>query len=28
VKIPDCGNLPQLEKPAAMSEALLDWLEM
>lgn len=28
VKIPDCGHLPQLEKPAAMSEALLDWLEM
>ena len=28
VKIPDCGHLPQLEKPDAMSEALLDWLEM
>jgi pimeloyl-ACP methyl ester carboxylesterase len=28
VKIADCGHLPQLEKPDAMSEALLDWLEM
>jgi len=28
VTVPDCGHLPQLEKPAAMSEALLDWLEM
>ncbi|EKS35169.1 alpha/beta fold hydrolase [Afipia clevelandensis] len=28
VKIADCGHLPQLEKPEAMTEALLDWLEM
>ena len=28
VTIPDCGHLPQLEKPQAMTEALLDWLEM
>lgn len=28
VKIADCGHLPQLEKPEALSEALLDWLEM
>jgi len=28
VTVTDCGHLPQLEKPAAMSEALLDWLEM
>lgn len=28
VKIADCGHLPQLEKPQALSEALLDWLEM
>jgi len=28
VKIADCGHLPQLEKPDALTEALLDWLEM
>ncbi len=28
VTIPDCGHLPQLEKPQAMTDALLDWLEM
>ncbi|MDO8981485.1 MAG: alpha/beta fold hydrolase [Afipia sp.] len=28
VTVPDCGHLPQLEKPQAMTEALLDWLEM
>lgn len=28
VTIADCGHLPQLEKPQAMTEALLDWLEM
>lgn len=28
VKVADCGHLPQLEKPDAMTEALLDWLEM
>lgn len=28
VTIPDCGHLPQMEKPQAMTEALLDWLEM
>ncbi len=28
VKIPDCGHLSQLEKPLAVTEALLDWLEM
>lgn len=28
VTIPDCGHLPQLEKPQTMTEALLDWLEM
>ena len=28
VRIPDCGHLPQLEKPQAMTDALLDWLEM
>jgi pimeloyl-ACP methyl ester carboxylesterase len=28
VTIPDCGHLPQLEKPQAMTDALLNWLEM
>lgn len=28
VTIPDCGHLPQLEKPQAMTDAMLDWLEM
>lgn len=28
VTVSDCGHLPQLEKPQAMTEALLDWLEM
>lgn len=28
VTVPDCGHLPQLEKPQAMTDALLDWLEM
>ncbi|MGL5167747.1 MAG: alpha/beta fold hydrolase [Afipia sp.] len=28
VKIADCGHLSQLEKPQAVTEALLDWLEM
>ncbi|MBN9582199.1 MAG: alpha/beta fold hydrolase [Afipia sp.] len=28
VTIADCGHLPQLEKPRAMTDALLDWLEM
>ncbi len=28
VTILDCGHLPQLEKPQAMTDALLDWLEM
>lgn len=28
VTVPDCGHLPQIEKPRAISEALLDWLEM
>jgi pimeloyl-ACP methyl ester carboxylesterase len=28
VRIPDCGHLPQLEKPQATTDALLDWLEM
>lgn len=28
VTIQDCGHLPQLEKPQAMTDALLDWLEM
>jgi len=28
VTIPDCGHLTQLEKPQAMTDALLDWLEM
>lgn len=28
VVVPDCGHLPQLEKPAAMEAALLDWLKM
>lgn len=28
VKIADCGHLPQLEKPEALTEALIDWLEM
>jgi pimeloyl-ACP methyl ester carboxylesterase len=26
VEIPDCGHLPQLEKPEAMTKAMLDWL--
>lgn len=28
VKIADCGHLTQLEKPQAVTDALLDWLEM
>lgn len=28
VVIPDCGHLPQLEKPDAMTAAMLDWLKM
>lgn len=28
VVIPDCGHLPQLEKPEAMTAALRDWLAM
>ena len=28
VVIPDCGHLPQLEKPEAMTAAMLDWLKM
>ena len=28
VVIPDCGHLPQLETPEAMTAALLDWLAM
>jgi len=28
VTIPDCGHLSQLEKPQAVTDALLDWLEM
>jgi pimeloyl-ACP methyl ester carboxylesterase len=28
VVIPDCGHLPQLEKPEAMTAAMLDWLRM
>jgi pimeloyl-ACP methyl ester carboxylesterase len=28
VVIPDCGHLPQLEKPDAMTDALRDWLRM
>lgn len=28
VTIQDCGHLPQFEKPQAMTDALLDWLEM
>lgn len=28
VVVPDCGHSPQLEKPAAMEAALLDWLKM
>lgn len=28
VRLPDCGHLTQLEKPQAVTDALLDWLEM
>ena len=28
VVIPDCGHLPQLEKPDVMTAAMLDWLKM
>jgi pimeloyl-ACP methyl ester carboxylesterase len=28
VVIPDCGHLPQLEKPEAMTTAMRDWLKM
>ncbi|MDH8426037.1 alpha/beta fold hydrolase, partial [Klebsiella pneumoniae] len=28
VTIQDCGHLTQLEKPQAVTDALLDWLEM
>jgi pimeloyl-ACP methyl ester carboxylesterase len=28
VVIPDCGHLPQLEKPEAVTAAMLDWLKM
>lgn len=28
VVIPDCGHLTQLEKPEAMTTAMLDWLKM
>lgn len=28
VVIPHCGHLPQLEKPDAMTAAMLDWLKM
>lgn len=28
VVVPDCGHLPQLEKPEAMTAAMLDWLKM
>lgn len=28
VVIPDCGHLPQLEKPEAITTAMLDWLKM
>lgn len=28
VTVPDCGHLTQLEKPQAVTDALLDWLEM
>ena len=28
VVIPDCGHLPQLEKPDAMTAAMIDWLKM
>jgi pimeloyl-ACP methyl ester carboxylesterase len=28
VEIPDCGHLPQLEKPEEMTKAMRDWLAM
>jgi pimeloyl-ACP methyl ester carboxylesterase len=28
VVLPDCGHLPQLEKPEAMTAAMLNWLKM
>ncbi len=28
VTVPDCGHLSPLEKPQALTDALLDWLEM